>query len=131
MDYKGRILVVDDEADTVSLLEMTLELAGYRVEVASSGEDALRMLGEDTYDLVLLDIMMPHLSGLDVLHRLYENPKPSPPVVILTARTRTEDRERSQGLGAAGYLVKPVTRGDLLDTIQKLLGEIPDTDALG
>jgi CheY-like chemotaxis protein len=122
MLFKGRILVVDDEADTLSLIELTLGQAGYTVVSAMSGEEALQKLEGDRFDVVLLDIMMPEVSGFEVLTRLRGAPKPPPPVIILTARGRAEDRERGKVLGACAYLIKPVTRGELLDTVQKAMG---------
>lgn len=129
MPVNGRILVVDDEADTVSLVELTLGLAGYRVDAAMSGEQALQRMQEDRYDVVLLDIMMPQVSGFDVLARLRSDPQPPPPVIVLTAKGRNEDRERGKALGAFAYLIKPVTRGELLDTIQRAMGVTLDADA--
>lgn len=124
----AKILVVDDEADTVGLLELTLRTAGYHVQIATGGEQALRKIQEESFDLVLLDLMMPDLSGYDVLRRLLHNPGQAPPVVILTARSQPEDREAGRNLGAVAFLVKPTSRGDLLDTIQSALSS-PRRDA--
>lgn len=129
MPSKGHVLVVDDETDTVSLIEMTLGLAGYQVSSVTHGDEALKKLSEDQFDVVLLDIMMPGISGFDVLTRLRGGPTPLPPVIILTARGRAEDRERGKSLGAYAYLTKPVTRGELLDVIQKAMGAAPASDA--
>lgn len=117
----ANILVVDDEPDTLGLIELTLQTAGYSVQTAASGEQALHRLREDTFDLVLLDIMMPDVSGFDVMRRAQAQAEHVPPVVFLTARTRKEDRETGASLGAAGFLVKPTTRGDLLDTIRQVI----------
>lgn len=117
----ANILVVDDEPDTLGLIELTLQTAGYSVQTAVSGEQALRQLREDSFDLILLDIMMPDVSGFDVVRRARKQADHVPPVVFLSARTRKEDREQGASLGAAGYLVKPTTRGDLLDTIRQVL----------
>ena len=117
----ANILVVDDEPDTLGLIELTLQTAGYSVQTAVSGEQALRRLREDSFDLILLDIMMPDVSGFDVVRRARKQAEHVPPVVFLSARTRKEDRQQGASLGAAGYLVKPTTRGDLLDTIRQVL----------
>jgi two-component system copper resistance phosphate regulon response regulator CusR len=77
----------------------------------------------DTYDLVLLDVMMPDLSGYDVMRQLMRDKNALPPVVFLTAKSRPEDRREGEGLGAAAYLIKPTTRGQLLDTLRKVLAE--------
>ena len=129
MPTLGRILVVDDEADTVSLIELTLTQVGYDVESVMGGEEALKRLESDRFDVVLLDIMMPEVSGFEVLTRLRAAPKPAPPVIILTARGRAEDRERGKILGAAAYLVKPVARGVLLDSVQKAMGNAAHPNA--
>ncbi len=121
MPAKGRILAVDDETDTLSLIQLTLGQAGYTITSVTTGEEALQKLEAERFDVVLLDIMMPELSGFEVLVRMRAAPGPMPPVVILTARGRAEDRERGKTLGASAYLIKPVTRGDLLDTVEKAM----------
>lgn len=117
-----RILVVDDEPDTLGLIDLTLQTAGYQVRTASSGEQALRILEQDSFHLILLDIMMPGMTGFDLVRKLQEGHQEVPPVIFLTAKTRSEDREMGQALGAAAFLTKPTTRGDLLETIRKTLG---------
>ena len=116
-----RILVVDDEPDTLGLIELTLQTAGYQVGTAYGGEDGLNLLRQEPYDLVLLDIMMPDLSGFEVIKRIQIELNQPPPVIFLSARNRPEDREEGQSLGAVDYLVKPTTRGQLLDSIEKAL----------
>jgi DNA-binding response OmpR family regulator len=116
-----RILVVDDETDTLGLVELTLQTAGYQVASVPSGEQAIQAVQHDTFDLILLDIMMPDMSGYDVFKRLKEAPTAPPPVIFLTAKTRPEDRETGESLGAAAFLTKPVTRGQLLDVIRNVL----------
>ena len=132
MASKANILVVDDEPDTLGLIELTLKTAGYNVQTAIGGQHALRKLREESFDLVLLDIMMPDLSGFDVMKRLMNEPGPIPPVVFLTAKSGQQDREMGKSVGAAGYLVKPTTRGDLLDTVATILRLAPpSSDASG
>ena len=115
------ILVVDDEPDTLGLVQLTLETAGYRVSGAASGGEALLQAQQQAFDLILLDVMMPDLSGLEVYRRLQATLTTVPPVVFLTAKNRPEDREAGEGLGAAAYLVKPITRGQLLDVLRRNL----------
>jgi two-component system OmpR family response regulator len=125
----ARILVVDDEPDTLGLIELTLQTAGYQVKTAANGEQALSLVRQDTYDLVLQDVMMPDLSGFDVL-RILNSELPAPPaVVFLTAKNREEDRRTGKSLGAVGYLAKPTTRGQLLDAVHQALGETASPDA--
>ena len=118
-----RILVVDDEPDTLGLIELTLQTAGFEVKTASSGYHAQTLIEEETFDLILLDIMMPGMTGFDLLKDLQTRQVEIPPVIFLTAKSREEDRVAGEELGAAAFLIKPTTRGDLLDTIKQALGE--------
>ncbi len=117
----ARILVVDDEPDTRGLIELTLHTAGHEVRTAANGAEAIEMLGQETFDLVILDVMMPDVSGYDVMRKL-RGLAEAPPVIFLTAKGRAEDRQTGRSLGAVGYLVKPVSRGELLDAVAAALG---------
>jgi len=121
MQRTGSILVVDDEPDTVDLIRLTLETAGFQVAQALDGTIAIQMLEQQHYDLLLLDIMMPEMSGFDVVTQLHDHDIDIPPIIFLTARKQDADRQTGQALGAVGYLTKPATRGDLLDTIDEAL----------
>ena len=123
MMSQARILVVDDEPDTLGLIELTLQTAGFNVRTAANGDQALKFLLDDTFDLLLLDIMMPGMTGFDLLEILKNRQVDTPPVVFLTAKSRQEDREKGDSLGAAAFLTKPTTRGDLLDTIRSIIGD--------
>jgi CheY-like chemotaxis protein len=112
---------VDDEPDTLGLVALTLETAGYEVKAAASGGEALLLAQQHAFDAILLDIMMPDISGFDVYKRLQSTLTKVPPVVFLTAKNRAEDREAGEGLGAAAYLLKPITRGQLLDVLRRTL----------
>ena len=74
-----RVLVVDDERDTLDLIDLTLRTAGYDIHLANSGEESLEMMRSNTFDIVLLDIMMPDMSGFDVLRTLKEESDNHPP----------------------------------------------------
>ena len=117
-----RVLIVDDERDTLDLIDLTLRTAGYDIHLANSGEESLEMMRSNTFDIVLLDIMMPDMSGFDVLRTLKEESDNHPPVVFLTTKAMPEDRQEGLDLGADDFLAKPVTRGSLLDTIKKHTG---------
>lgn len=117
----GRILVVDDETDTVELIRFTLETAGFQVEQALDGATAIQRIKSEEFDVVLLDIMMPDLSGFDVLQQLRANNAQVPPVIFLTARKNPEDEATGKDLGASHYLTKPARRGELLDAIELAL----------
>jgi DNA-binding response OmpR family regulator len=132
MGSKASILIVDDEPDTIGLIELTLKTAGYNVQSAISGQQALRKIRDESFDLVLLDIMMPDMSGFDVLKHLLSEPYQVPPVIFLTAKSAQQDKDAGRSLGAAGYLVKPTTRGDLLDAVASILRLAPGSiDASG
>ena len=127
MPVGGKILVIDDEPDTVGLLELTLKTAGFEVHGARNGDEGLRLALENKYDVLLVDLMMPGMSGFDLMRTLQEKGGAAArtPIIILTARGRPEDREMGERLGAVGYLVKPATRGQLLDAVRRVLREVP------
>jgi CheY-like chemotaxis protein len=103
------LLVVDDYAANRELLARRLERAGYGIEMAGSGEEALEVLGRAHVDLVLLDIMMPEMSGLEVLTRIRETRSASElPVIMVTARTESADIVAALGMGANDYVTKPI-----------------------
>ncbi|HEY6549107.1 MAG TPA: response regulator, partial [Vicinamibacteria bacterium] len=103
------LLVVDDNAGNRDLLSRRLERKGFRVIVAEDGQRALDILATSRVDLVLLDVMMPGLSGLDVLKKLRETQPPSAlPVVMVTAKTESEDVVEALELGANDYVTKPI-----------------------
>jgi DNA-binding response OmpR family regulator len=120
---QAKILIVDDEPDTVGLIELTLLPAGYELSLAYSGEEALNMLRNEAFDLLLLDVMMPEITGFDVIRVLSEENKTIPPIIFLSAKGQQKDIDEGNALGAAGYLVKPATRGQLLDAIGAALYE--------
>lgn len=117
-----RVLVVDDERDTLDLIDLTLRTAGYEIHLANSGAESLEMIRSNSFDIILLDIMMPDMSGFDVLRTLKEEMDNHPPVVFLTAKAMPDDRQEGMDLGADDFLAKPVTRGSLLDAIKKHIG---------
>jgi DNA-binding response OmpR family regulator len=115
-----RVFIVEDERKLQQALRDGLELAGYSVEVAGTGSEAYRLAVAQPFDLVLLDIMLPEQSGLEVLRRLREERK-STPVLILTARDSLEDRVTGLDCGADDYLVKPFAFPELLARMRAVL----------
>jgi CheY-like chemotaxis protein len=104
-----RLLVVDDNELNRDMLSRRLGSRGFAVEVAESGERALALLAQQAFDLVLLDVMMPGLSGIDVLKRVREQVAESDlPVIMATARDATEDVVEALRLGANDYVTKPL-----------------------
>ena len=119
-----RILIADDEPNIVVSLEFLMKQKGYAVQVASNGEDALRAVGEFRPDLVLLDVMMPRLSGYDVCQKIRENPAWSAiRIVMLSAKGRDIEVSKGLALGADAYVTKPFSTKELLARVQELLGD--------
>jgi DNA-binding response OmpR family regulator len=104
----AHILVVDDNEDVVGTIERSLRRKGYQVTAAYDGKQALRAIESRRPDLMILDIMMPHIDGLEVCRRLRGDPKTAMvPVLFLTARGRLEDKIEGFEAGADDYLIKP------------------------
>jgi DNA-binding response OmpR family regulator len=117
-----RILVADDEPNILAALEFVLRRAGYEVDIARNGEEALQHLERRAPDLVLLDVMMPVLSGYDVCERLRARAEWADiKVVMLTARGRAPEVSRGLAAGADLYVVKPFSNSELLQKIAALL----------
>ena len=116
----ARILVVDDERAAREALRRALRLEGYEVELASDGEEALAVHRQQEPDLILLDVLMPRLDGLDTCRRLRASGDATP-VLILTARVEVEDRVEGLDAGADDYLTKPFALDELLARVRALL----------
>lgn len=117
-----RILVVDDERDITALVAYHLAKEGYRVSTASTGPEALQAAGQERPDLVVLDLMLPGLSGLEVLQELRRREDTREVgVVVLTARREEGDRIKGLELGADDYLVKPFSPQELVLRIGAVL----------
>ena len=119
-----KILIVDDEPFNLDLLEQELEEAGYQVERATDGAEALEKLPSFMPDVMLLDYMMPKMNGLEVLARLRQDARyKTIPVILLTAKVQYEDVLGGYKLGADYYITKPFTSTQLVNGINLLLGE--------
>ena len=117
-----RILVVDDEPDIVALVAYHLAKKGYRVETATNGLDALRSITQERPALVVLDLMLPGMSGYDALERIRENAATRElPVLMLTARREEADRIRGLLLGADDYLTKPFSPQEMVLRVAAIL----------
>ena len=115
-----RVLVVEDERKLAQVLASALEREHYEVVVARTGEDGFYQANAEVFDLVLLDLMLPGRSGLEILQTLRKRHVQTP-VLILTARDGVDDRVRGLDLGADDYLVKPFALPELLARIRALL----------
>ncbi|MET8868751.1 response regulator transcription factor [Nonomuraea sp. NPDC004580] len=120
MSEPARLLVVDDEPALREALQSSLEFEGYKVATADDGQQALDALAAETYDAVLLDVMMPRLDGLTACRRLRSSGNPVP-VLMLTARDAVGDRVSGLDAGADDYLVKPFELDELLARVRALL----------
>ncbi len=117
-------MVVDDNPDIITIVKTILEGKGYHVLSAYSGPELLTCLESQKPDLIVLDIMMPQMDGLEVLTRLKGAPDTSSiPVILLTAKVQYEDVLGGYKLGADYYITKPFTSTQLLNGINLLLGE--------
>lgn len=112
-----KILIVEDEEKLSRLLELELNYENYETEIASNGQDALLLLLDNAYDLILLDIMIPELSGLEVLRRMRRQ-QITTPVILLTARDEVHDKVSGLDLGANDYVTKPFQIEELLARIR-------------
>jgi two-component system copper resistance phosphate regulon response regulator CusR len=115
-----RILVVEDEGKIADFLRRGLESAGYAVDTAANGKTAMDHIHGAEYDLVILDLMLPDVDGLELLKKV-RNRKSSPPVLILSARDAVDDRVKGLEVGADDYLVKPFAFVELLARVRALL----------
>jgi DNA-binding response OmpR family regulator len=119
-----RILVVDDEPNIVVSLEFLMKQMSHLVRVANTGEEALNAVREFNPDLILLDIMMPRMSGYDLCQRVRENPAwNNIKIVMLSARGREIDMTKGIAVGADAYVTKPFSTKELVATVKRLLGE--------
>lgn len=113
-----RVLFVDDEEDLVSTVVERLELRGIEATGAVSGEQALRLIGRQPFDVVLLDVRMPGLGGLEVIKRI-KGTHPDLEVILLSGHGAREDVETGRRLGAFDYLQKPVDLEDVIAILQR------------
>jgi DNA-binding response OmpR family regulator len=112
-----RILVIEDEPRILGFLARGLEAEGFAVDAARNGTEGLKRARRDSYDLVLLDLLLPGLDGLSVLHQL-NRARPELPVVIVSARSDLPTKLRGFGLGAADYISKPFSFDELMARIR-------------
>lgn len=114
---KPNILIVEDEQKLSRVLQLELEYENYATEIADNGKDALNKLENSQWDLVLLDIMLPELSGMEVLRR-YRRSNQATPIILLTARDQVYDKVSGLDLGANDYMTKPFQIEELLARIR-------------
>jgi CheY-like chemotaxis protein len=118
----SRVLVVDDEPDVLLLCRLNLQQRGHELLEASNGRSALELARDRRPDLIVLDLMLPGMTGYEVLETLKGDDRTSDiPVLVLTAKSLRADRERSLGLGAVGFLTKPFLPSELCELVESLV----------
>ena len=128
-DTRKRILAVDDDLPALQALKLNLAQRGYDVQTAGSGEDAIELIGRESYDLFILDVNMPGVNGLEVCKHIRQNPKTqNTPVIFLTAKGMVGDMMEGKEAGSDLYLVKPVMASKLVALVANFLSpEAPPT----
>jgi two-component system, OmpR family, alkaline phosphatase synthesis response regulator PhoP len=123
---RARVLVVDDEADLVRILQFGLQAIGYQVETASDGQEALKKARETKPDIILLDLMLPKLDGYKVCRLLkFDERYKNIPIIILSARTQEGDQLLAMEMGANRFITKPYDFSEVLSHIEALLKSVP------
>ena len=121
---RGTVLVVDDEPTIAEVVSRYLQRAGYDTRIAGDGPQALAAASERRADLVVLDLMLPGIDGLEVMRRLRDGPPPAPAIILLTARGEESDRIVGLRLGADDYVVKPFSPGELVARVDAVLRRV-------
>ena len=122
MDQKTRILVVEDEQDILRIIAYNLKKNGYTADEALSGDDALRLIRSQSYSLIILDLMLPGLTGMELCHILKRDPKTaSIPIIMLTARSEETDKVAGLEAGADDYITKPFGVKEFLARVKTVL----------
>ncbi|MEC8085121.1 MAG: phosphate regulon transcriptional regulator PhoB [Pseudomonadota bacterium] len=128
-DPKPHVLIVEDEAALVTMLRYNLESEGYRVSEMVDGEEAILLVIEEPPDLILLDWMLPSLSGIEVCRRIRRNESARDvPIIMLTARGEDSDRVRGLDSGADDYITKPFSPRELMARVRAVLRRSQPSD---
>ena len=117
-----RVLVVEDDRDIAELVERYLQKAGFSIELLSSGRDALKAIADHTPDLLILDLMLPHVDGLEICRSVRSDPRTAAiPIIMLTARAEESERIVGLEIGADDYVAKPFSPNELVARVRALL----------
>jgi two-component system alkaline phosphatase synthesis response regulator PhoP len=128
---KDKILIVEDEKDIVKMLEYNLKKEGFRTLSCHDGEDALDLAAREHPDLIILDLMLPGIDGLEVCKTLKkENKSAKIPIIMLTAKTQESDKVVGLELGADDYVTKPFSPRELIARIKAVLRRVKETEKL-
>ena len=119
----GKILAVDDSASMRQMVSFTLKGAGYDVEQATDGVEALELAKSDQFDLVLSDVNMPNMDGLTLTKELRSLPEYRfTPILVLTTEAGGDKKQEGKSAGATGWIVKPFNPDQLLNTVKRVMG---------
>ncbi len=119
-----KILIVDDEADIIEILQFVLESQGYECITAFDGEEGLKLAKEANPDLIILDVMMPKMNGYKISRLLkFDSKYKNIPILMLTARSQETDKALGEETGADEYITKPFQIENVVETVKKYLGQ--------
>jgi DNA-binding response OmpR family regulator len=122
----AEVLIIEDDARSVHLLELILRSGGYGISVARNGDEGLALMRTRRFDLLLLDLMLPGMGGLEVLRQVRSDScLAQMPVVITSARAQATDKHDAAELGADAYLTKPYRKAELLEVVASLVEDRP------
>ena len=128
---KEKVLIIEDEKDLVKMLDYNLRKEGFRIFSANNGEDGLDMARRENPDLILLDLMLPEMDGLDVCKAVKNDAKTTHiPIIILTAKAQESDKVVGLELGADDYVTKPFSPRELIARIKAVLRRLKEKDKL-
>ena len=117
-----RVLLIEDEPNIIEAISFILSRDGWEVDTHANGTDAVDKVNRRQPDLVILDVMLPGRSGFDILKELRANaPTAGLPVLMLTARGQTKDRETAQALGASRFMTKPFSNAEVLEVVRSMV----------
>lgn len=131
MSESDEILVVDDEASVVEVVSLYLKRDGFQVRQARDGQEALISLNQRRPGLVVLDLMLPKLDGLEIMRRLRNDPAGAIPVIMLTARSQETDRIYGLEMGADDYVTKPFSPAELVARVRAVLRRVKGPNSKG
>lgn len=122
----ARILIADDEAHMRRVIELSLRRGGYELVIAHDGREAVQLARTERPALIVMDVNMPELNGVEALRELKQTPETADiPVIMLTARGHVPTRQEAESSGAALFLTKPFSPTQLLDEVRRLLPPVP------
>lgn len=122
------VLLIEDEPNIIEAIRFLLSRDGWRVDTHADGSDAVQVIQRLAPDLVVLDVMLPGKSGMDILSDLREIPEfRALPVLMLTARGQMRDRDMAERAGVSRFMTKPFSNAEVLSAVRDLVAEVPDS----